>query len=462
MLTPTLTPEQQAELLSRGTVEILPEGELVERLRLCQREGRALRVKQGFDPTAPDIHLGHAVGLRKLRLLQELGHQVVLIVGDYTGMVGDPSGLTKTRPQLSRAEIESNAATYLEQFFRVIERHPPPPRLPVEIHRNGEWFSKMMLVDVIRLASQYTVARLLERDDFAKRMAVQQPISLHELFYPLMQGHDSVAIRSDLELGGTEQKFNLLVGRALQEFSGQLPQLIMTLPLLPGTDGVRRMSKSLGNYVVITDPRGDMFGKLMSIPDSAWDLFWALAAAHTAEESRQIRRHMGWPEGHLDRVAQHPIRDQTPGALMDVRPELAVGKAPWRQLPPRVNPMQVKKRLAHRIVTMYHGKEAADQAQRDFEKQFSRQEIPDHLEEFGLSRVMESAADKAHPTIVDFLVASGISATRSAARRLLDQGAVEMDQRRVKDWNEAVDSTMAHIIRAGRRMKKYVPEAAKS
>ena len=198
-----MNPEQQAERLAHGTVEILPEGELLERLHRCQKESRPLRVKQGFDPTAPDIHLGHTVGLRKLRQFQELGHQVVLIIGDYTGRVGDPSGRSQTRPELTEAELEANAATYLDQFYRILERNPAPPRLPVDVHRNGEWFSRMNFVDIMKLASQYTVARVLERDDFAKRMAAQHPIGLHELFYPIMQGYDSVAIRADIELGGT-------------------------------------------------------------------------------------------------------------------------------------------------------------------------------------------------------------------------------------------------------------------
>src|SRR5438034_9866856 len=236
-----MNPEQQLAILSRGTEEILPAGALLERLRLCAREGRPLRVKQGFDPTAPDIHLGHTVGLRKLRAFQDLGHQVVLIVGDYTAMVGDPSGVSKTRPQLGAAEVQANARTYLEQFYRVLDPEPQPPRLPVEEHRNGDWFSRMAFIDILRLMAQSTVARMLERDDFARRYAAQQPLGIHELLYPLMVAYDSVAIRADLELGATEQKFNLLMGRTLQETHGQLPQIILTLPVLPGLDGVQRM-----------------------------------------------------------------------------------------------------------------------------------------------------------------------------------------------------------------------------
>ena len=254
--------ERLLAILLRGVDELLPLEEFRKKLARSIRENRPLRVKQGFDPTAPDIHLGHAVGLRKLREFQDLGHQIVVIVGDYTGMVGDPSGRSKTRPQLSEAEVEANARTYLDQFFRIVDR------ARTEIHRNGEWFAPMRFVDVLRLASQSTVARLLERDDFARRWQANQPISVHELLYPLMQGRDSVEIRSDVELGGTEQKFNLLVGRVLQEAAGQEPQAILTLPILVGLDGEQRMSKSLGNYVGIAEPPAEQFGKLMSIPDA--------------------------------------------------------------------------------------------------------------------------------------------------------------------------------------------------
>ena len=283
-----MTAAEQLMILQRDAEEILPQGELLRRLEASQREGRPLRVKQGFDPTAPDIHLGHTVGLRKLRQFQDLGHQVVLIVGDYTGMVGDPSGRSKTRPQLAEAQVEENARTYLEQFFKVLDPRPDPPRLPVEIHRNGEWFAPMRFMDVMRLGAEYTIARLLERDDFAKRFRDGQPISVHELFYPLMQGYDSVAIRADVELGATEQKFNLLVGRALQETHAMAPQVILTLPVLPGLDGKQRMSKSLGNYVGVTHPPREMFGRIMSLPDDCLLLYWRLVTDASATELRQI------------------------------------------------------------------------------------------------------------------------------------------------------------------------------
>ncbi len=410
-LQPTLDPEGQHALLVRGTEEVLPEAELLERLRRCAREGRPLRVKQGFDPTAPDIHLGHTVGLRKLRHFQDLGHQVVLIVGDYTGMVGDPSGRSKTRPQLSEAEVEANARTYLEQFYRVLDRHPAPPRLPVEIHRNGEWFSRMGFMDVMRLASQYTVARILERDDFAKRFRDNQPVSLHELFYPLMQGYDSVAIRADVELGGTEQKFNLLVGRVFQELHGQAPQIVMTVPILPGLDGVQRMSKSLGNYVGVTDVASDMFGKVMSIPDAVMPLFWRLV---TDADDAELAR------------VEEELRD------------------------PAVNPMAVKKRLGTRLVTMYHGPAAAERAQRDFEAQFSRHEIPEDLPVWKVEGGGEMG-------IKDLLVRSGLAKSGSEAWRAVDQGAVSIDQVKVSDRGHRQRLSAPFVLRLGRRMIRVEP-----
>ena len=410
-----MKPEQQFKILSGGVEEMLPDGALLERLGEAVRASRPLRVKQGFDPTAPDIHLGHTVGLRKLRQFQDLGHQVVLIVGDCTGMVGDPSGRSKTRPQLAREDIEANATTYLEQFYKVLDRDPAPPLRAVEIHRNGEWFGRMGFMEVLELASKFTVSQLLERDDFSKRFQAEQPIGLHELLYPIMQGYDSVAIRADVELGATEQKFNLLVGRELQRAHGQLPQIVMTLPVLPGLDGVQRMSKSLGNYVGVTDAPSDMFGKIMSVPDAAMPLYWRLVSGASLEELGRVERELG------------------NGA---------------------VNPMEVKKRLGEQIVGLYHGREAAARARRDFEAQFSRKEVPEDLEEFGLGeRSVET-----RPSIVDFAVASGIAPSRSAARRLVEQGAVDLDGVRVEAWDTPIDPNTVHVLRVGRRMKRYVPE----
>ena len=444
----TLTPERQLEILSAGTEEILPEGALLERLAQGQRENRPLRVKQGFDPTAPDIHLGHSVGLRKLGQFQQLGHQVVLIVGDYTGMVGDPSGRSKMRPRLSIEEVEANARTYLDQFHRLIEASPAPPRLPVEVHRNGEWFSQMAFMDVMRLASEYTVARVLEREDFARRYRANQPISIHELFYPLMQGYDSVAIRSDVELGGTEQKFNLIVGRTLQEIHGQPPQIVLTLPILPGLDGVQRMSKTLGNYIGVTDSPREMYGKVMSLPDFVMPMFWALVVERTAEESREVERDLGLPEGSLDR------RMVAPGPLPADDLVRSTGPVP---LAPRVNPMTVKKRLAGRIVAMYHGVEAAEGARADFEAQFSRRETPAELEEFGRASVEAAQGHAPAITIVEFLVASGIASSKSDARRLVQQGAVSLDGVKVTDLATQPGMDQDLVLRVGRKMKRYRP-----
>ena len=406
-----LTPEQQLERLVRATEEVMPEGALLERLRLGAREGRPLRVKQGFDPTAPDIHLGHTVGLRKLREFQDLGHQIVLIVGDYTGMVGDPSGRSKTRPQLGLAEVEAHARTYLEQFFRVLEKDPAPPRLPVEVHRNGEWFAKMQFMDLMHLASQYTVARMLERDDFQKRFQSQQPISIHELFYPLMQGFDSVAIHADVELGATEQKFNLLVGRALQELHGQPPQVVLTLPVLPGLDGVQRMSKSLGNYIGITDTPSDMYGKVMSLPDTVMPLYWRLVADVGESELHEIEREL-----------------QSKSS----------------------NPMHVKKRLAHTLVRMYHGADAAERAQGDFEVQFQQRGTPEELPVW--------RPNSREPMgIKDLLVGAGLASSGSAAWRAVDQGAVSVDGTKIGDRAHRQLLTHPFVLRLGRRMVRVVP-----
>jgi tyrosyl-tRNA synthetase len=405
-----MNPEAQFDLIARGTEEILPEGELLRRLHQCVSERRPLRVKQGFDPTAPDIHLGHTVGLRKLRQFQDLGHQVVLIVGDYTGLVGDPSGRNKTRPRLTTAEIEFNSTTYLDQFYRVLERNPQPPRLPVEVHRNGEWFARMSFAEILELTSRYTVARLLERDDFAKRMSAQQPIGVHELLYPLMQGHDSVEIRADVELGATEQKFNLLVGRVLQEIHGQPAQIALTLPVLPGTDGVQRMGKSLGNYIGVTDPPPEMYGKVMSIPDRVMSMYWTL------------------------------VTDATPDELADVERALA---------DPARNPMETKQRLAARLVLMYHGEEAAARAARDFDAQFRRRDVPED--------VAVRVIPKGEIGIKDLLVQSGLAASGSAAWRAVDQGAVSIDGARITDRHHVQRLAAPIVVRLGRKMVRVEP-----
>jgi tyrosyl-tRNA synthetase len=408
-----MTPEQQFEILSQGIEEILPAGELRERLELAAREKRPLRVKQGFDPTAPDIHLGHTVGLRKLRQFQDLGHQVVLIVGDYTGMVGDPSGRSKMRPQLTEEEVNAHAKTYLEQFYRVLDPSPGAGRLPVEVHRNGEWFSRMSFMDVMKLASQYTVARMLEREDFSKRFQARQPISIHELFYPIMQGYDSVAIRADVELGGTEQKFNLIVGRAFQEIYGQIPQIVITLPLLPGLDGVQRMSKTLGNYIGVTDSPAEMFGKAMSLPDSVMIVFWRL------------------------------VTDASLAELSTIEKSLADAS---------MNPMEIKKQLGARLVRMYHGEEAAERARRDFETQFSRKGVPEDVPVWTAPAAKEMR-------IKDLLVGAGLAASGSAAWRAVDQGAVSIDGAKITQREHVQSLRAPFVLRLGRKLVRVMPAA---
>jgi len=412
---PTITDEvrreadRQLAILLRGVDELLPLDEFRARLEAAIAAGRPLRVKQGFDPTAPDIHLGHAVGLRKLREFQDLGHQVVVIVGDYTGMVGDPSGRSKTRPQLTEEDVERFARTYLDQFFSIVDR------AKTEVHRNGEWFAQMRFADVLRLAARSTVARMLERDDFAKRWQASQPISVHELLYPLMQGHDSVEIRSDVELGGTEQKFNLLVGRALQEDAGQPPQAILTLPILVGLDGVQRMSKSLGNYVGIAEPPAEQFGKLMSIPDERLLHYWELAA--------------------------HAPKDE----LARVEAALAAGD----------NPMTWKKALGERVVALYHGEDAAKRAREGFEQQFSKRGRPPEA-------VLWTLPPAATIPLRKLLVDVGLVKSGGEAKRKIEEGAVEVDEKPVKDpaFELPLGSDRVTLVRLGRRWIQVRADAA--
>ncbi len=399
--------DRQLALISSGAEEILPPDEFRRKLERSVREGRPLRVKQGFDPTAPDIHLGHTVGLRKLRTFQDLGHQVVVIVGDYTGLVGDPSGRSKTRPQLTAELIDANARTYLEQFFRVVDR------TKTEIHKNGEWFAKMSFADILKLASQYTVARLLERDDFAKRWHAGQPISVHELLYPLMQGHDSVEIRADVELGGTEQKFNLLVGRALQEAAGQEPQAILTLPILVGLDGEQRMSKSLGNYVGIAEPPAEQFGKLMSIPDPQIVPYFRL------------------------------VTDLEAAAVEAIVQDLAAG----------TNPMTHKKALAERVVALYHGAEAGQAARASFESQFVKRGRP-------LEALLWSIPAAESWPLRKLLVDTGLGKTMGEARRKVEEGAVELDGTVIKDPAFEVSPKAAPGALAVRLGRRWVQVAA--
>jgi tyrosyl-tRNA synthetase len=397
-----LSVSEQLNIIKKGTEEIIPEDEMLAKLERAVRENRPLRVKQGFDPTAPDVHLGHTIGLRKLRQFQELGHQVILIVGDYTGMVGDPSGLSETRPQLSHEEVMRNAKTYQEQFFKVVDKEK------TEVRFNGEWFSKMSFMDVMRLASKVTVARLLERDDFAKRYASGLPISLHELYYPVMQAYDSVAIKADVEIGATEQKFNLLMGRQLQQIHGQEPQIAITLPVLEGIDGVQRMSKSLGNYVGVSEKPAEIFGKIMSIPDPLviryFELLTPVPPSEIEEKSRAI----------------------ISGAI---------------------HPRDLKSELAETIVSIYHGKALAATAREEFDRVFRDKGVPDDVPSF------EIAAPGGKLWIVNLLREARLVGSGSEGRRLVRQGAVEIDGVPVTDEEVEIglEEGKEILIRVGKR-----------
>ena len=402
--------ERQLSVIRSGVEELIPEAELVKKLERSLATGTPLRVKQGFDPTAPDIHLGHTIGLRKLRQFQELGHQVVLIVGDFTALVGDPSGRSQTRPTLSDEEVRTNALTYLDQFSKVVD----PKR--TEIRWNGEWLRSMTFSAVIRLASRMTVARILERDDFAKRHKAGEPISVHELLYPLTVAYDSVVIRADVEIGATEQKYNLLTGRDIQTAYGVEPQVILTLPVLEGTDGVRRMSKSLGNYIGVAEPPKEIYGKLMSLPDALIERYFRL------------------------------VTDASPGELDDVARALK---------DPKTNPMTWKKALAQRIVRMYHGPAAADTAQADFEKQFSRREAPSDMPTLRVNPGKFRARDL-------MMQAFPGEYTGSQAGALFKQGAVFVNGDRVTNFGaEIVLGKGAHgqtevVFKVGRKYARVV------
>jgi tyrosyl-tRNA synthetase len=387
--------EQAIQTIRRGCDELIVEQELVRKLE----SGRQLRVKLGMDPTAPDLHLGHTVVLNKLRHFQELGHQVQFLIGDFTGMIGDPTGKNQTRPPLTRDEILANAQTYREQVFKILD----PGR--TEILFNSAWSDKLGAEGMVRLAARYTVAQLLERDDFSKRYRNGQPIAVHELLYPLMQGYDSVAMKSDVELGGTDQKFNLLVGRELQRTYGQEPQCIVTMPLLEGINGGDKMSKSLGNYVGITEPPGEMFGKLMSISD---ELMWR----------------------YIELLSFASLQ-----ALARWRREVAEGR----------NPRDVKAAFAKEIVARFHGAAAAQEAEDDFERRFRRGELPEHLAEFKFS------APRGGLAVTQTLKLAGFVSSISEAQRLIEQGGVKVDGERVSDRALKFSPGQSFVIQAGKR-----------
>lgn len=374
------TIENQVALLADNCVNVLPENSLAERLELAAREKRPLRIKFGMDPTAPDVHLGHGVVLQKLRQFQDLGHTAVLIIGDYTSRVGDPSGRSKTRPVLTPGEIDANAKTYFEQAFRILDRER------TEVRYNGEWLGVLTAEQMFGIMREATVAQLLERDDFSKRYAAGEPISLLEMLYPLVQGYDSVAVESDIELGGTDQLYNLLMGRTMQSNRGLLPQLVMTLPLLVGTDGSQKMSKSLGNYIGVTESPQEMFGKAMSVPDEAMPEYYRLATTLSPDDRDGL------------------IRGIVNGTT---------------------HPNLGKRTLGRLIVERFHGAEAAEAAEAHFDRLFKQKDVPDEMPEVALADVARNDAGK---VFVPALLVQHLGvASNGEARRLVQQGGVKLD-----------------------------------
>lgn len=389
-----MKPEDILALLKRGAEEILLESELLERLNA----GKRLRVKAGFDPTAPDLHLGHTVLINKLRQFQELGHEVIFLIGDFTGMIGDPTGKSATRPPLTRDEVIENARTYEEQIYKILD----PARTVVMF--NSSWMGEMGASALIQLAGKYTVARMLERDDFHKRYTRGQPIAVHEFLYPLVQGYDSVMLHADIELGGTDQKFNLLVGRELQKHYGQRPQVVLTMPLLEGTDGVQKMSKSLGNYIGIAEPPSEMFGKLMSISDP---LMWRYLDVLSFESAATLEH---W------------------------RQEVGAG----------LNPMEIKFRLAREVVGRFHGRAAAVEAESSFVNRFRLGAVPAEMPETQLS-----APDGVG--LAQALKAASLVASTSEAQRLISQGGVRIDGEKASDPKRTLKPGAGYVVQVGKR-----------
>jgi tyrosyl-tRNA synthetase len=401
---------KQLDLILRGTVEVIQQGELESRVTRSLKTKRPLRVKAGFDPTAPDLHLGHTVLIHKLKHFQELGHEVIFLIGDFTGMIGDPTGVSETRVALTKAQVKENAKTYERQIFKILD----PKKTTVVF--NSKWMSAMKAEELVQLSAHYNVARMLEREDFHKRYQDQKPISIHEFLYPLIQGYDSVELKADVELGGTDQKFNLLVGRDLQRDFGQDPQVVITMPLLEGTDGVRKMSKSFGNYIALEDRPADMFGKLLSISDGLMLRYYELLTTH----------------------------------------DLGQVKA--------THPMEAKLKLAEHIVTQYHGADAARKAKEGFQQKFKDREFPDLDEDDLAPWIILSKEDLPNPNVpsiglVDLIAKSGIS--KSEARRLIVQGGVQVNEHKQTEPNASltIDQHHMHRLRIGRRKFKVVVEA---
>ncbi len=389
---------QQLELIRRGVVEIIQPAELESKLARSIKEQRPLRVKAGFDPTAPDLHLGHTVLIHKLKHFQDLGHHVIFLIGDFTGMIGDPTGVSETRKALTKEQVEENAKTYQRQVFKILD----PAKTTIEF--NSRWMGAMSAGGLIELAAHYRVARMMERDDFRKRFEEQKPISVHEFLYPLVQGYDSVALKADVELGGTDQKFNLLVGRELQRDYGQESQVVITLPLLEGTDGVKKMSKSVGNYIALEDKPADMFGKIMSISDALMLRYYELLTTENLDAVRAL------------------------------------------------HPMEAKQSLAETIVARYHGAEAGRQARADFQQKFQEREFPDEPDA-RLVLTDDQLRDNHSIGLVDVVAKTGLVSSKSEARRLIAQGGVEVDGDKVSDPNARIvlQPGRQHRLKIGRR-----------
>ncbi|GIP48069.1 tyrosine--tRNA ligase [Paenibacillus sp. J53TS2] len=395
--------ERQLQVISRGVVEIVPEDELKQKVIKSVVTGKPLKVKLGLDPSAPDIHVGHTVVMQKLRQFQELGHQVQLIIGDFTGRIGDPTGKSETRKQLTEEDVQRNAETYRQQIFKILD----PDK--TQVNFNSEWLAPMTFADVVKLSAKVTVARMLERDDFTKRYTTGQPISIHEFFYPLMQGMDSVALESDIELGGTDQKFNLLMGRTLQKEYGKDTQVAIMTPIIEGLDGVQKMSKSLGNYIGIDEAPNEIYGKAMSVPDELMTKYYELVTDLSLEEFAALRE--GLKSGE-------------------------------------VHPRDAKMRLAHTLVRMYHGQEAADAAQEHFVTVFQQRALPEDIEE---KEVPAAELENGKIRLIKLLTLIEFAASNGEAKRSIQQGAVKLNEEKISDPNAEVELAGGEIIQVGKR-----------
>lgn len=396
-----MDPKKQLEIIKLGTAGIITESELSKKLMTSAAKGKPLRIKAGFDPTAPDLHLGHTVLIQKLKHFQDLGHRVLLLIGDFTGMIGDPTGKSETRKPLTKEEVIANAKTYTSQVFKILDEKK------TEVVFNSEWMERLTTTDMISLASKYTVARMLERDDFQKRYQEGRAIAIHEFLYPLIQGYDSVVLKADVELGGTDQLFNLLVGRDLQREMGQEPQVVITMPLLEGTDGVQKMSKSYGNYIGITEPPSEIFGKVMSIPDTLMLRYYELLSDAPKEKVEAI----------------------------------AAGK---------VHPKEAKEALAFELTERFWGREKAEKAKGDFKALFTKREVPGEVEEVSIRAEGEKV------WIAKVIVGAGLAKSTSEAVRLVEQGGVKIDGKKAMNSSEEVPTNKGFLLQVGKRFFKRI------